>query len=158
MLKIIGICMLLFTLICLVPWIANGMRQRTEIHSELLDFLKHVRRQVGCYLLPLSEIAESYSTPHLEECGFLASVRKGTDPIPSLSIRHRVSDSVKRILETTFSSFGTGYVEDEVRLLDEAIGEMSSLLKDDVAESEKRIKLYSVLICAGGVGFLILVL
>ena len=158
MLKIIGVCMLLFTFTYLSAYLGNVMRRRVEVGREVYDLLRYIRRRVGCYLLPITEIAASYSTPHLEASGFLERIRCAQDPLPSLTGRYKATNGVMRIAEGVFSSLGTGYLEDEVRLLDGAVAELSSVLASDEVECKKRTRLYSVLICAVGVGSLILVL
>ena len=158
MLKIIGICLLLFTSIFAVSELSRVEKTRVCLLKEIHGFLKHVRRQVSCYLLPLGEIASSYSSVRLESCGFLKKIRLGENPAQALVGKYRLSEKATVIISGVFSSFGQAYADDEISALDEAILGLSSVLADEEAECKKRVKLYSVLCTAVGMGTLILVL
>ena len=156
MLKTVGICILLFTLFCFVRQLGDGVRGRVQTLREIKDLILHVRREVGCYLLPLCDILSAYSTTNLEACGFLDMLRQGRDPMPVLTGKYRISDKAHRIVADLFSSFGEGYAEDVIRALDGAANEICTILTAEEAEAKKKVKLYSVLSCAGGLGALIL--
>ena len=158
MMKTVGICLLLFTLFYAVRRLSAAQRARLELLGEVYDFLRYIRRQVKCYLLPLKDIAASYSTELLERCGFLDRLRSGENPLVSFTGEYRIADAPMGVLSAAFSSFGEGYVEDEIRSLDTAIEDMSLLLSKERAECAKRVKLYSVVGAAIGVGSLILVI
>ena len=158
MLKIVGICILLFALICVVGNLRERLRHRAALCGEIYEFLRHIRNRVGCYLLPLREIAFSYSTPCLEESGVLDALRNGKDPMPLFKGKYSLSDNFRRVVGGVLSSFGEGYVDEELRSLDSAINELSVLLAAEESESRKRIKLCSVLSAAVGIGSLILFL
>lgn len=156
MLKIIGICILLFTLVHFVGRVADTVRARVETLREIGELLIRIRKDVGCYLLPLSDILSTYSSPRLSECGFLNRLLTGLDPAPSLVGKYRVPDGAKRIVSDLFTSFGEGYADDVIRSLDQASAEISKILAKEDGEAKKRIKLYSVLSSAAGIGALIL--
>ena len=158
MIKTVGICLLLFALIYLVKRLSSSQRRRVDVLREICALLRHIRRQVGCYLLPAREIARSYSSDLLEACGFLDMMRSGENPILSFSGEYCISERPMQLVNGVLSSFGEGYVEDEIRALDVAIDELSALLATEEAECAKRIKLYSVLGAAIGVGALIFIL
>lgn len=156
MIKIVGICLLLFALICFIRHLCAKERARGEVGGELYDFFTFLRRQVGCYLLPLSDVAAQYSSLHLEECGFLTAVRSGGEVKPTLHAALGKDNKCADIACRTLSSFGEGYLEDEMRALDSALSELSSAAAELEAECKRRIKLYSVIGAALGVGALIL--
>lgn len=156
MIKIIGICLLLFALVCFVRTLCAKERARASLVGELHRFFVFLRRQVGCYLLPMSDVARQYSSPRLEECGFLLAVRSGGDVKPSLEAALGRGGRCLDIACQTLSSFGEGYVEDEMRSLDSAISELSCEVKALNVECKRRTKLYSVIGAALGVGVLIL--
>lgn len=158
MIKIVGICLLLFALICAIRHLSRVQRRRVLLLREVCELLRHIRRQVGCYLLPVREIARCYSSELLEECGFLDKLREGENPVSSLCGENSLSARSMRVVDEVFSTFGEGYVEDEIRALDTATDELFGLLSSESSECSKRIKLYSVLGAAIGVGALILII
>ncbi len=156
MLKIVGICTLLFTLVYFVGRVADTVKERVETLREIGELLLLVRKGVGCYLLPLSDIISSYSSPRLSACGFLDRLSSGLDPAPTLVGKYKVPSNAQRIVSEVFSSFGEGYKDDVIRSLDQASAQISKILAEEDGEAKKRIKLYSVLSCAAGLGALIL--
>ena len=153
--KYIGMIIFFFALFILAR---EHRRMLTERLSELrafLDFVRHIRIEIGCYMSPPDKLCRGFFSPVLSEMGFLQRIESGSSPIDAYK---SVSDSLsllegeREILYRLFSKLGDGYLEDTVKLIDEAENKLSLILSEIEIETPKQIKLASVLFATGGVG------
>ena len=125
-----------------------------------LGALEDYRRGVGCYLEPLSRWAESYADERLSAVGFFDGLREGDAGAAYKAVRSKcyLPDKVDEILDYTFSRLGTGYLEGELAVLDDAIARLSREEKRIAEELSKRQKVAGALLGAFAVGAVILVI
>ena len=72
--KYIGILLVLLTSVAISRDYVGYMNKRTAECKGFLDFIAHMRIQVGCFLRPVKELAFGFSSPSLEKSGFIDSL------------------------------------------------------------------------------------
>ena len=134
--------------------------RRLRVLLELTKFIERLRIDIGCYLKPVSDIAAAFSSDTLSELGFLSDIREmGADKAyVRLEEKKILRDEEKRILSGFFSRLGEGYAEDELKLIDSALQELSALIKVEREKAPKRKKLFLTLSCAGALALIILLI
>lgn len=157
----IGISAVLFAAIMLSREYARYMKKRLDECEGFLAFIGYMRIQVGCFMRPLRELSENFSSEALAKSGFTDALRvekniydayKVSEPALSLSAEE------KEVLEVLFSSVGECYLEEGVRLIEASHTKMEGLYSELKAERPRSTKLVSVLSATLAVGFLILVI
>lgn len=140
---------------------AKYMKKRESECEAFLEFIAHLRLQVGCYLRPVREAVDSFCSEALEGVGFFEAVRASESIYESYKkVRKRLSLSEEELkpLEALFSSLGQGYLEEEMKLINMCESEMRGMVEKINRESPKSIKLISTLSVTAAVGFFILVI
>ena len=159
MLKIIGICILLFAVFVAFAYMRQLEKRRLLLSEELSSFLHFTRRMVGCYLKPTAEIARLFKTdePELKElkeqivaCGSVGAA------LHSSGILEKITPRLRQILLDCFEGFGSGYLGDEISRLDYAVNEFDLVLRGERESAPDKLKLSSTLCVALSLGVLIL--
>ena len=156
--KWIGICILLFTFFLASRELAARRRRRTLIYEECYRFIQHVRLQVGCYLKPVCELACGFESPVLCEVGFLSRLEGGVSPrdaIEASSLRRELGEEGYRVLFSMFSAIGGGYMDDEIKLIDECASAFLRLVERERSESPRGLRLIRTLCGAAALGIII---
>ncbi len=159
MLKIIGICILLFAMFCIFYTQRQRERRRLILCEQLSLLLHFVRRMVGCYLKPLPEIIPLYHTDEPEIKALAERISKGEDvysAADSVLLAEKAGDGASRIFCDYIDGFGKGYLSDELSRTDNAIAELDKLLAEEREMTPKRLRLLSTLCVASSLGMLIL--
>lgn len=138
----------------------RGYKRRTlSLCEEIYALLLHIKLEVSCYLRPVGEILKGYSSPMLEEIGFLPVARReGLSRALVECADCRLSSEEVRLLSSLFSSLGTGYARDEIKLMEGVAQEFSRLLKERRSLIAKDIKLINTLCASAALGTLILLI
>ena len=126
-----------------------------------LDFVRHIRIEIGCYMSPPDKLCRGFSSPLLSEIGFLPKIESGDSLLDAyifVSEKLSLHEGEREILYRLFSKLGDGYLEDTVKLIDEAENKLSPILSELEEETPKQIKLSSVLFATGGVGTVLLLI
>lgn len=92
-----------------------------------LSLLTFMRGEINCHLRPVSEWCRDFRDPALERVGFLPALRESCDLSGAYSACERqlsVTDAERKLLSAFTSSFGHGYREDELKLVDYYCAEM----------------------------------
>ena len=160
MLKLFGICILLFTSMLISRELADARRRRLALCEELLRFLSFLRLQIGCFLRPISEIACEFRSSTLSACGFLKD-----GGVEDLSVAFSSSDAPRiagkectRIVESLFTSLGVGYLDNEIGIIDSHRAELTELVEVERTEAARQIRLIRTLTASAAVGLIILII
>ncbi len=159
--KYVGLCIFALGAVLIYKKYTSYLEHRVLLASAFLDFLKHVRTRISCFLTPVSELCEGYESPPLTECGFLPLLKEGKSlayAYERVSISFCFDEKTDTMIKRTLSSLGEGYREDGIREIDLALvslGEFCESLSNKTNE-EKRI--VSVVGTALVVGMIILFL
>lgn len=161
MLKIIGICILLFAIFCVFYILRQRERQRLALCEQMSSFLHFVRRMVGCYLKPLPEIVPHFHTDEPEFLAFAKKISAGVgvrEAADEVGLSEKAGEEPSRIFCDYLSGFGAGYLDDELSRADSAIAELDRLLAAERERAPSRLGLLSTLCVASSLGTLILLI
>ena len=137
------------------------MEKRMLECRDFLAFIAHMRIQVGCFLRPVKELAAGFSSPALEKAGFV-SYLESADSILSAyrqcEANLSLSEEEKSVLNTLFSSFGAGYLDDGMKLIESAYSGMEILCGRLAEEKTKNTRLVTTLSVTLALGIIIFVI
>lgn len=136
------------------------LKRLSELRA-FIDFLRHIRLEIGCFLSPPNELCRGFSSPVLEELGFISQIESGEPLLSSykrVSKRLSLGDTEKSVLLRLFSELGDGYLDESIKLIDFSVEKLSCSLSELEEDVPKRIKLASVLFATGGVGAVLLLI
>ena len=135
------------------------MKKRLGECEGFVAFISYMRIQIGCFLRPVKDLCEGFSSEPLSKCGFLAALGTHSDIYeayklsePSLSL----SKEEKGVLATLFSSIGSGYLTESINIIDSSLVKMESLEKHLRTELVKNVKLVAALSVTAALGIVIL--
>ncbi len=133
---------------------------RVELCQGFLALLIHIRGRVDCYLTPLPEALSGFESVALSECGFLK--RASEEGLSSAYFSMEKSLSLPRrareVLSSFFRGLGREYREGTLRELSTAISALESAVLEERQESEKSLKIASVLAVSAALGAIILII
>lgn len=128
---------------------------------DFVAFISHMRIQVGCFLRPVKELAIGFSSESLDRAGFIDALSNSENISeaylkcePSLSL----SEEEKEVLSGFFSSFGEGYLDEQVKLIDSVYQRMEELYSKLCREREKNTRLFVAISVTAALGFVIFVI
>ena len=159
MLKLVGICILLFASILISRELISRRKRRLVLCEELLRFVSFLRLQIGCFLRPVSEVVALFRSDEFSACGFF--------PLDSGDLGHAFSSSdapeivgaeCARVACSLFSSLGSGYLDDEVKLIDAHRAQLSELVDKEREETVRQVRLIRTLTAAISLGVIILII
>ena len=106
--KTFGILLVLFSAIAFSYQRTVGQERRLRILEELFSFIERMRIDIGCYLRPISDIAENFSSPMLLSLGFFEEMRIGGAYSAYLKIEPYLlpKGEATNLLERFFSTVG----------------------------------------------------
>ena len=147
-------------------WLVGNNYSRKILHGyaleqEFLRFIKFIRGRVACYLEPPRRFAGEFASETLAECGFLPSLaRCGTlfEAYESVRDGLNIEKDADEILYEYFSHSGKGYLENEIKSLDNTISLLDNLCRKRGEYIENRTKIVKVSSLALGLGLSILLL
>ncbi len=160
MLKLLGVCILLFTSILISHELVGARRKSFLLCEELLRLVSYLRLQIGCFLRPLSEAVADFDSQPLAECGFLP-LGEGADlrrAFCESKLPGAVGEECARIVDSLFSSLGNGYLEDEVNLLDTHRAQLGAAVETRRIDMVKETRLIRTLTVTASLGFIILIM
>lgn len=160
MLKLVGICILLFTSILISRELVAARRRRLAVCEELLRFVCFLRLQIGCYLRPVSEIASQFCSDELEACGFLPLGDGGRldQAFSSSCVPRIVGARCAQVAHSLFSSLGSGYLEDEIKLIDAHCADLKEIIEGERIEASRQARLIRTLTASLSLGLIILII
>ena len=121
----------------------------------------YMRHKIGCFLSPVSEWSSEFSDKALEDVGFLPAMREASDlyeaysrTAPKMSLGEREREDIERFC----ASFGKGYADEEMKLLDafcERLGEHIEYERSEMPRSQRLVRTMCIS-CAVAVSILII--
>ena len=159
--KYAGILLVLAAAVITSREFSKYMKKRLAELKDFLSFVAHMRIQVGCFLRPVKELGEGFSSPALEKAGFLDSLAEADcifDAYKKCEGNLSLSDEEKETLCTLFSSFGEGYLEDGMKLIDACYLGMERHYLKFCEEKTKNTRLVTALSVTAALGTIIFVI
>ena len=158
--KLVGITMILVAALVFSYGKSAKITERQTVLSELFRFIEYAKIEIGCYLRPISEIAATFTSDTLSGKGFLSDVEKNGAYKAYLSLSEKVSlgEAAEGVLDRFFSLLGTGYAEDEMKLIDATLSELKEILTSEGETATKQKKLSLTLSFSGALALIILLL
>lgn len=132
--------------------------ERILLIEELCGFMRQARIDISCYLRPVGQIRSD--SPRLSSLGFFSDMERygAKEAYARLEGKVFLSEKEREILRRFFSSLGKGYAEDEIKLIDASLFEISEILKKQKEEAPKQKKLIFTLSSAASLALIILLL
>ena len=159
MLKLVGVCILLFTSVLICRELVEYRRRRLALCEELLRFVSFLRVQIGCFLRPVPEVASGFHSDEFMACGFLFDVGEGdlgqaflSSDAPSLA-----GEKCARVMGSLLSSLGSGYLDDEIKLIDVHRAELAEVVEQERVEAVRHGRLIRTITAASSLGLVILI-
>ena len=143
-----------------VQYVARAKESVLEC-EEIFSFISLLQIEIGCYLKPISKIAEAYSSPILERCGFLPSLRAGEGAYTAfLSSCGTLSFSEEEsaLIAAAFYTLSEGDIHDGTEALAHAAGRLEEILSELKGRCKRDIKLASTLSVTLTLGVLLLLI
>ncbi len=112
-------------------------RRRLRVLDGWIDMIRYIRRQIDCYLTPLSEILEAFVPDHTPT---------DLSVLLDTSLLYLDTDS-KRLLEGFIREVGGTYREEQLRHCDDCVAELRRKREKIAADLPMRQRL-SVTLCA----------
>ena len=137
------------------------IRRRLLEGEASLAFMRALRRDLGCFLRPISEWAKEYEDSVFLESGFLSLLREGVALCEAYRISEpnfNMSEAAKSSLSSFCAAFGRGYLEDELRLADAHIAELEESLASERASASKGCRLVGTLAASASFAIVILLI
>ncbi len=159
--KYVGILLILVAACAISREFSKQMAKRTGECKDFLAFIAYMRIQVGCFLRPVKELGEGFSSPALENAGFMDSLANSDcifDAYKKCEANLSLSSQEKEVLETLFSSFGEGYLDDGIKLIDASYSAMEKLYSKLCEEKAKNTRLVTALSVTAALGIIIFVI
>ncbi len=159
--KLIGIFLLLAAAFVTSREYSKYMEKRMLECKAFLSFIAHMRVQVGCFLRPVKELATGFSSPPLEKVGFVHALRDSEGIFAAYKRCESalsLSEEERTVLNTFFSSFGEGYLDDGIRLIDAAYSDMNKLHEKLCEKKANNTRLVTVLSATSALGIIIFVI
>lgn len=141
---------------------AYGRNRRTEesllVFEELYGFVKQIRIDIGCYLKPIGEIRSA--SVRLTELGFFCDIEKyGVNKAyENLEKKLFFKEKERRLFGRYFSSLGKGYADDEIKLTDAVLLELTDMSGARREEAAREKKLTLTLSVSGALALIILLI
>ena len=137
------------------------VKRRVAECRDFLAFLSHMRVQVGCFLKPTKQLGEGFHSESLSEAGFIDALAVSDSIGQAFSAcesRLSLSRDEKETLSLFFSSFGEGYLDGQIKLIDAANAKMESLYASLASESVKNTRLVMAISVTAAIGLIIFVI
>ena len=161
MLKYIGAAVLFFLAFSFSREYRRHSERRLLEGEAALAFMKALRREVSCFLRPISEWAKEYSDAVFLQTGIIEPLCRGASLGEAYELSEgnfSMSRDAKACLRSFCKSFGRGYLEDELRALDSHLDELSSLLLAEREDFRKNCRLVGTLSAAASFAIVILLI
>ena len=129
--------------------------------SSFISFVSTLRTRLECYLESPERVASGCSDVSLEKNGFLPALRGGKSLHASyLTARGTLSipKSADKTLDDLFSSFGKGYLANEMRATDGALNTLKGILAEETKRADSRGRALKISAPALGMGLVILLI
>ena len=146
MLKIIGICILLFTIFYISSALCEKERKRVFLLSEISKFMHELRISLAVSMKPLGDVCREFKTdePYLSSL-FKGELKPISDPISLGELEGRLGRDAAGVFVSFISGFGRGYLSEEIRRCDVAIKEFDGIYTAERSATSKRLRVFKTL-------------
>ena len=159
--KYIGIFLVLLAALTFSREYARYMRKRLRECEGFLSFINHMKIQVGCFMRPVRELSFGFSSSPLSEIGFIDSLEKSDgiyEAYKEVEPKLSLSQNEKEVLELLFFSVGNCYLDEGIKMIENAHARTEVLYSSLSEECPKNIKLVTALSVTAALGFFIFVI
>ena len=158
--KIIGMLFIIASAIVFSFERAVAEERRLKVLEEIYRFILRLGVDIGCYLKPISDIADDFSSELLSSLGFFEEIKRSGvySAYLTLDSQIRFSDEAKRVLDGFFSMLGNGYADDQIKLIESTRTELDGLIKKERERVPKEKKLSVTLSCGAALALIILLI
>ena len=159
--KYVGILCVLLAAFLVSGEYRRRVKKRVSECREFLAFLSHMRVQVGCFLKPAKQLGEGFESESLTDAGFIQALATSDSIGQAFSLcepRLSLSCEEKEVLSLFFSSFGEGYLDGQIKLIDATHARMESLYASLASESVKNTRLVAAISVTAAIGLIIFVI
>lgn len=125
---------------------AETERGRVRNLESLMEFVRHVRTQIDCFLLPIDQITREYKPRETSE--LTAILQKFSFPESIDKLRPHLHQEEYGILETFANSLGRGYRDEQLKLCTlclEGLEEICTRQKKDIQSKIKMVRSFCLL-------------
>ncbi len=137
------------------------MDKRLSECEAFLELVRHIRREISCFLKPIPEICRSFRGEEPSVAELVRRVFEGEDLVSAyktVGSDLAVDRSDRDTIEKFFSSLGGGYLEESIRLADAAEERLNLSYEKLKEECPKQKKLAASLTACAVVGLIILLI
>ena len=155
MLKFTALFSLLLGALYICREFSKFQNKRISEYEGFYSLLSYMRGEIGCFLSPVSEWCAHFSDEALERCGFLPALRECEDlykaflgSVDKMSLSCETKDDLIRF----FTSFGKGYADEVMRLIDsfrQRLGENIDREREEIPRSQKLVRTLCVSFAIG---------
>lgn len=159
--KYFGIFILLLAAAAFAKEYTGYVKRRLSQCREFLSFISHIRISVGCYLTPSDELWRGFDSDELCAIGFLPAVKSGAgiyEAYKNCESKLLLSREAKGVLSELFSSLGSGYLDDGMRLIDSSEERMERICRNLDEDLPRCVKLAATLSLTAAIGISILII
>ena len=156
--RYLGFFVIIFAAAILSREYARHMERRLAECEGFLRFFEHMRIKVSSFLSSPKELCTDFDFGALHKVGFADALRSSSDTLSAykqISGALSLSDAEKKIVEELFSSVGSCYRTDAVRLIEAAEEKMSRVRDELAATLPKSVRLVTSLAVTGAIGIVI---
>ena len=119
MAKILGLCIVLFTICYVCKRVDAARQERLSVTLELVQLLDYLRDGISVYMRPLPQLLREFRWEHLPSLGFPdALISPSEQSLRPLS--EAVGEKVRDIVIPLFSTIGMHTYAEQLSLLDRA--------------------------------------
>lgn len=159
--KILGFLLLGTAILCFcLEYIRRQQRKWAQTEG-FLQLCRHLRGQISCYALPISDAVLPLQIEALEECGVLPLLKEGVD-FPQALERSKGELCLEPAALDALYAFGAGlgksYREEQIALCDYTAEELEKAARQARRDCPRREKLAGSLCLTGGLALLVLFL
>ncbi len=159
--KYIGFLILFSAAFAAVRSYSENERNKLMECRGFLELFRYMRLRMSCFMSSPAEAASGFSSDALLRIGFLSKLSE----CKSMLLSYRYSEdklsldpSERKVIEKYLESSGSGYLDDELRLIDEAIGSLTASESSLSSEVPKRVRVASILLACSAAGVFILMI
>lgn len=157
--KLFGLALLLFSAFVISREYTGYVKKHLAESEGFISFIKHMIFEVKCYLKPPREIVKGFHNEAIEP--FLNALLTEESMYSAFEVSRlalSLSGEECRVLEELFSSIGTCYADDGVRLLDSSVARLSELNVALRSDGLRSARIFGIVSTAVSVGLFILLI
>ncbi|MBO7304493.1 MAG: stage III sporulation protein AB [Clostridia bacterium] len=145
-----------------VSWeYAKHMKKRFRECEGFLFFFEHMRIGISSFLHSPRKLSEGFSSDALRSVGFLPALAESDDVLEAYKKAEgslSLSREERGVIEELFSSVGSCYLSDALRLIDRASEKMKVRRAALAAEYPKNVRLFTSISVTCALGIVILLI